>query len=358
MNSQQFIFSNDRKFILARHLSFWIFFSVVCFITGAYPYKPKDLLTPELYLVSLKWVVCFIPISVLSTYLLLHFLPVLYTKKDFIIAPLAILAGIILNILIVALCNTLLLSPGGGSTQEVSENLQLAYFHSLVFTILLASVITAILVIKGWYLQITENTNLYKQKIQNERNILKSQVYPTFLFNSLNTLYQQIGLSQENAARLLLNLSDILSYILYDAGDELVQLNKELVTIRNYIEIVKKERGNTIVLKENITEELRLKFIPPLMIFGILENVLSEAYQYATEEVYISVTEKNSHLEFALLYDFKNSVMSKQHLANIMKAIENRLKPFKKATEELNMSGSNGRFTFFTKIELSDSFKI
>lgn len=358
MNSQQFIFSNDRKFILARHLSFWIFFSIVCFITGAYPYKPKDLLSPELYIVSLKWVICFVPISFLSTYLFLHFLPAFNTKKNLITASLAILAGIILNILIVSLLNTILLSPGGGSTQAVSENLQLAYFHSLVFTILLASVITAIIVIKDWYLQITENTNLYRQKIQNERNILKSQVYPTFLFNSLNTLYQQIDLSRENAARLLLNLSDILSYILYDTGDDLALLNKELVTVRNYIEIVNQQRGNSIVLKETIPEELRRKFIPPLMIFGILENLLSEAYQYAAKEVYISFTEKNSRLEFAMLYDFKNSAMSNQYLENIMESIENMLKPFKKAIEDVKVAGSDGRFTFFAKIELSDFFKI
>ncbi len=358
MNTHQFIFSNDRRFILARHISFWLFFSVICFITGAYPYKPKDLITSTLYIISLKWIICFIPVSIVSTYFLLSLFHDPAARKNIIIISVAVFAGAILNILIVALLNTFLLSPGGGSSEEVSENLQLAYFHSLVFTILLTGVVIAILVIKSWYLQIAETTELYKQKIQNELKLLKSTVYPIFLFNSLNTLYEQIDISRERAGRLLLSLSDVLSYILYEAANEKVELYKELITIRNYIDIVKKQRANLIVLKETISDELGLKFIPPLMIFGILENILSEARQSASEEVYILITEKNSLLEFGVLYDFKNAGMPGQQLESIMKSIEKRLAPFKKMTEETSLSGSKGRFTFFTKIELSNSFKI
>ncbi len=358
MTSQQFIFSNERKYILARHLSFWISFSVVCFITGSYPYKPRDLLSSGFYIVSLEWVICFIPISIIFTYLFLHFvLPAFITKRNFRKILLPILAGILFNILIACLLNrTLLSSNGGGNKQEDSDNLQLTYFHSIVFTILLASVVTAVLVIKGWYKQTTENTNLYKQKIHNERNILKSKVYPTFLFNSLNTLYKQIDLSCDNAARLLLNLSDILSYILYDSGNELVLLNKELTNIRNYVEIVKEERGNIIVLNEDIPDQLLNKFIPPLLMFSILESVLSETNYDETEKIAVSITEKNMNVEFTIIYDFNKSGIIYQDPGNIMKAIETRLQAFTKVTKELNVTRNEDRFKFSTKIELTDFF--
>jgi len=360
VTSQQFIFSSERKFIWARHLSFWIAFSIACFITGSYPYRPKDLLSSGFYLVSLEWVVCFLPVSVLLTYLFLNLiLPVFSKKRNYLKIFFLIFFAVVFNIIVTCLLNKVSISWSSiNNKEEILENLQLSYFHSIVFTILLACLITAVIVIKRWYVQMKENTKLYKQKIYNELSLFKSQIYPTFLFNSLTTLYNQIGYSSNEAAKYLLILSDILSYILYDSGDELVLLNKEIIIIKNYIEVVKNDGiNNNIIITENISSYN--KYISPLILFSLLESVISETYKYPGEEpcinISISDSERNNSIEFIVLCYLKDLHIADQYQENKIKEIQNRLKILPMINQELNVVKNESSFSFSVQIKTSDT---
>jgi LytS/YehU family sensor histidine kinase len=360
LSSQQFIFSNEKKYILARHISFWISFAIVCFITGIFPYKPKDLLNSGVYIISLEWVICFIPVSILFTYLFLHLvLPFFNKKRINVTLSLAIGAASLMNILIACLLTKVFLpNYTPGNNQQMSGDLQLTYFHSIVFTMLLTGVIMAVIVIKNWYNQVNENTDLFRHKIYNERNILKSQVYPTFLFSSLTTLYKQIDKSCNEAAALLLRLSDILSYILYDSGEELVLLSKELINIGNYIEIVKKEKGDTVVLKDHVPEYLREKYVPPLLMFSMLESIVSEMNDYSAEGIEISISVKDNFLEFIVICQYESAVIPRLQSDKIIKAIEARLKAFKIITDGLVIVKNEDSFIFLTRIMTRDSLQL
>ena len=279
MTGKQFIFSNERKQVLIRHLSFWLAFSFVCFVTGAYPYKPKDLLSTNFYTISFIWVACFLPASILCTYLFLQFIwPLLSKKINFFKTFFAICIVSLILIIISCLLNRMALSWYNGLVQNANfyESLQLTYFHSIVFTLLLGSLITAVMVLKSWYWQVEENTGLYQHKVYNELNLLKSNIYPAFLFHSLATLRNQLDVSSAEAAKLLLNLSDILSYLLYDSGKEQVPLKKEIMIIKNFVEVVNHGRMNTIEFEDHITEDGDCHFIPPLILFSLLQTVLPE----------------------------------------------------------------------------------
>jgi len=362
VNSKQFIFSSERKYILARHISFWIAFSIVCFITGAYPYRPKELLSSEFYIVSLTWVVCFLPVSILCTYLFLHFvLPVFSKKRNYFKILFVIFIGLVFNILISCLLNRISISWNSEDNKaDILERLQLTYFHSIVFTILLTSLISAVIVIKNWYNQVTENTKLYKQKIYNELSVLKSKIYPTFLFNSLTTLYNQLDRSSSEAAKLLLNLSDILSYILYDSGNELVLLKNEIKIIKNFIEVAKYDRINEIIATENISKHSYDKYIPPLILFSLLEIVLSETNKYTGAEpcIHISISEKNYTIEFIVSCRFKESHIPDQYQEKEIKEIQNRLKIFPMLNQKLTIVKNESSISFSVQIETTDTFNL
>ena len=358
VTEKQFIFSNERKYRLIRHLSFWIAFSIVCFVTGSYPYRPEDLLTSQFYIISLIWVACFLPVSVLFSYLFLKFvLPIVSKKRNFFKIFLAICIASLINITISCLLNRMAISRYDATADKeiLKENLQLTYYHSIVFTFLLASLITIITVIKNWYLQIAENTKLYKQKIYTELNVLKSQVYPAFLFNSLTILRNQLDRSTAEAAKLLLSLSDILSYILYDSGRERVLLKKEIVNIKNYIEVIKHSGVSDITTEEYVS--FSDKYIPPLILFSLLETVLSEINTQTSRSprIHISICEKNNFIEFKISCEFEGSLINESFPEKTINKIRKSIKKFPLSDQKLIIIKNERNIEFSILIEIMDS---
>jgi len=237
----------------------------------------------------------------------------------------------------------------------LKENLQLTYYHSIVFTFLLASLITIITVIKNWYLQIAENTKLYKQKIYTELNVLKSQVYPAFLFNSLTILRNQLDRSTAEAAKLLLSLSDILSYILYDSGRERVLLKKEIVNIKNYIEVIKHSGVSDITTEEYVS--FSDKYIPPLILFSLLETVLSEINTQTSRSprIHISICEKNNFIEFKISCEFEGSLINESFPEKTINKIRKSIKKFPLSDQKLIIIKNERNIEFSILIEIMDS---
>jgi LytS/YehU family sensor histidine kinase len=78
---------------------------------------------------------------------------------------------------------------------------------------------------------------IQNEQLLSEMKFLKSQVNPHFLFNALNNIYTLVHLKHENAPTMLIKLSDMLRYMLYECNDEWVNLEKEVAYINNYIEL-------------------------------------------------------------------------------------------------------------------------
>ena len=100
---------------------------------------------------------------------------------------------------------------------------------------------------------------------------LKSQLNPHFLFNVLNNIYSHSLLKTDIAPSIVLKLSDLMSYILYDSKTKVVPIQKEIEFIRNYIELEK------IRIEKDIDVTFEYKnidgiLIPPLLFFPLIEN--------------------------------------------------------------------------------------
>nr|WP_305050716.1 histidine kinase [Elizabethkingia bruuniana] len=77
------------------------------------------------------------------------------------------------------------------------------------------------------------------QNINMEKNFLKAQLNPHFLFNTLNNLYSLAIKKDNQTPEVILNLSEMMSYTLYESNTEKVSLDKELDFIKNYFELEK-----------------------------------------------------------------------------------------------------------------------
>jgi hypothetical protein len=128
-----------------------------------------------------------------------------------------------------------------------------------------------------------------QENITAELKLLKAQVHPHFLFNTLNNIYAFSLERSGKTPELILKLSSLLSYMLYDCKTEEVRLEKEVETMRNYIGLEKERYGNKIEISWNIEGAIEDKFIAPLMLIPFLENAFKHGTSEQIEKSWLSV---------------------------------------------------------------------
>lgn len=118
-----------------------------------------------------------------------------------------------------------------------------------------------------------ETANLRLENAQTKIKYLQSQISPHFLFNSLNNVHSLILQNKEEAADYVIELSDLLRFMVYETDKEFISLAEEIELIKKYVGLADFRIGSKDV-SENLSisiEDDKLQ-LPPLLIFGILEN--------------------------------------------------------------------------------------
>jgi len=125
---------------------------------------------------------------------------------------------------------------------------------------------------------------------QNELKMLQSQLSPHFLFNTLNNLYGISITQHQKIPPLLLKLSDLLRYAVYDTKEVLVPLKDELAYINNYIDFEKLRIGSRLELVADIDEITggNIK-IAPMLLIVFIENAFKHAKNTVDDRIYISI---------------------------------------------------------------------
>jgi LytS/YehU family sensor histidine kinase len=113
---------------------------------------------------------------------------------------------------------------------------------------------------------------LQKEKANTELKFLKAQTNPHFLFNTLNNLYSLTLEQSEKAPEVVLKLSSMLDYMLYQCKDPEVAIKKEIALIQDYIDLESLRYGSTLTL--NFTHHLHDPnvMIAPLILISFVEN--------------------------------------------------------------------------------------
>lgn len=125
---------------------------------------------------------------------------------------------------------------------------------------------------------------------QSELRLLQSQLSPHFLFNTLNNLYGLSITQHEKLPPLLLKLSELLRYSVYQAGELYVPLQEEVAYIRNYIDFEFIRLGDRLIMTVSIEEvpDAAIK-IPPMLLIVFIENAFKHARNSTNENIYITL---------------------------------------------------------------------
>lgn len=150
-----------------------------------------------------------------------------------------------------------------------------------------------------------EREHLYvleNEKVSTELKYLKAQLNPHFLFNTLNNLYSYVVTKSPKAPDMVLQLSEILDYILYKSQNRYVSLEEEVKTIENYIALEQIRYGDRLKVsfdKENLKKPTQ---ISPLLLLSMVENAFKHGVSgsITKPEVRICLAKYNSELEFSI----------------------------------------------------------
>ncbi len=128
-----------------------------------------------------------------------------------------------------------------------------------------------VVVRRAFKFQQTSQT-LEKEKLAAELNFLRSQVHPHFLFNTLNNLYALTLKNAKETPTVVLKLSELLNYMLYESSIPFVPLEKELLSIRNYLALEQLRYGESLEVIFNIKGTIEKVYITPLLLVPLIEN--------------------------------------------------------------------------------------
>ncbi|MDT7831602.1 histidine kinase [Flavobacteriaceae bacterium S356] len=127
-------------------------------------------------------------------------------------------------------------------------------------------------------------------KLKAELQVLKSQVSPHFLFNSLNNIYSLVIQKNDNAAIMIEKLSDILRYIIYECTKEKVSLQSEVTLLENYIQLqLLRKIRNEQAIQYHIQGNFSNKLIAPLLLINIVENCFKHSDINSSEDSFLSI---------------------------------------------------------------------
>lgn len=239
-------------------------------------------------------------------------------------------------------------------------------YHSnteLIFIFSFFLIITALIRLsEEWiYLnyQKNENLKLEKQQIQLQLNSLKSQINPHFLFNSLNVIYSLALEKKEETTKAIIQLSDILRYVIYDSNTKKVKLKDEILLLKNYIEFQKLRHPKSAKINLEAQKTNESIEIYPMLLLPLVENSFKHGFHDTNEHLKINININYSKGELFFLiennYDKEMNIKKIEHSGIGLKNIKKNLELVYPKKHYFETSKTDKLFTVSLKINYNEN---
>ena len=168
---------------------------------------------------------------------------------------------------------------------------------------------------------------LEKEKLEAELKLLKSQINPHFLFNTLNSLYVLALNNSQRTPVMIHKLSELMSYMLYESNQAEVLLDQEVEYIRNYIALEKIRYGERVEISFNVYNNQNYLLVAPLLLLPFVENSFKHGVRNQLDNDWISI--ELDIVDDEIVFKVENSKVNKPTakqagigLGNVMKRLD------------------------------------
>lgn len=203
-----------------------------------------------------------------------------------------------------------------------------------------------------------QQVNMLQQTIKDsELSFLKSQINPHFLFNNLNNLYAYAIENSPKTPSIILELSAVLRYMLYDCKGDVVLLSNELQHLKNFTalnELQIEERGKITFSTPKIQASYK---IAPLILIVFVENAFKHSTSSQSDEIFIHIKAELS-TEGVFIFEVENSYLPNSNTQSLSQGIglenvKKRLNLLYPDSHELVINAANNRYKVALTIQLT-----
>lgn len=190
-------------------------------------------------------------------------------------------------------------------------------------------------------------------KLQEARlKLLQGQLHPHFLFNMLNNLYGLWMEKSDTTPEVILKLSSLLDYMLYQCNIDKIPLKKEIGFIQNYIELESIRHDQRLKVEMNLENYDENFQIAPLILFVFVENAFKHGANRNSGESHISLnlSSKERHLNFSISNNYSINAKSNEGLG--LNNVIERLEMIYKDKHKLIIDDKNGTYKVSLDIEI------
>lgn len=342
----------NKKLIISLHLVFWITYTV--FLAGYllletnftlnYSYFPSVVLVRRIYDVLIFY---YFYLTVSSN--------LLNTKK---IILYIIVSLLYIGILALPFTFITVYNANRWFTPITDYGLYYkSYYSALLYhAFLIVPFGIAFKLVKLWYENHIIQRNLQAQNTANELALLRAQINPHFLFNTLNNIHSFIQREPDKASFGIIKLSEIMRYMLHKSDIEKVLLENEIEHINNYLELQKLRIIDTDFIEFNVSGNYGSIMVPPMLFMPFVENAFKHGKKRdVSPGIVINLSVNNNLIEFSVL----NYIKEESNIDNSkggfgLKNIKRRLELLFGKNYELNTYVEENKFIVNLKLVLNE----
>ncbi len=218
----------------------------------------------------------------------------------------------------------------------------------------------SIKLLKHWYFKQKETQQVATSKAKAELQLLKAQVHPHFLFNTLNNIYSFTLTGSPKAPEMVKKLSGLLRYILHECDQPLVPLEKELLMIQDYMALEKIRYGEQMDMTVDIRGDYSDKMIAPLLLIPFVENSFKHGASRMLSKPWVNVhiIIEDQNFYFLLTNSKPEEFATPCRNSGIgLDNLKKRLLLLYPGRHELNMTAEQEHFTVLLQMNLTSPNK-
>ncbi|MBB5622483.1 sensor histidine kinase YesM [Pedobacter cryoconitis] len=197
---------------------------------------------------------------------------------------------------------------------------------------------------------------LERDNLNLEINFLKAQINPHFLFNTLNNIYRMVNKQDPNTADMVLHLSDLMRYTLYESNVDKIPLDREAQFIKDYLELERIRYGEEVSITTDMAEDFGKIKIVPLILFPFIENAFKHGADATVENSWIEISVKllGNDLHFEVNNSVSPHIGSKSNFGGVgMVNVKKRLTIHYADKYNLSIKQENGAYKVKLQLTLN-----
>ncbi len=271
------------------HYLFWLSSLFLWLLSMFLVSNFKNVLTFKMISLSVAFNFCFAAAVYTNLRLLI---PAFFKKKSFFLFFISLfitvgLSALLIQFLLIYPLHNFVLEEGAFESFTFSD-----WFGFFFFSFIYVGITSIFSLTREWFILqrlSLQLKDIEKENLEAELKVLKTQIKPHFLFNSLNNIYALALDKADETADVVLQLSDLMRYILYDCNEKLVDINKELDFSRNYINLHKIRLDESTPINFIVNGHFDGHKIAPLLFEPLIENAFKHGVYNKSSESFINI---------------------------------------------------------------------